>query len=80
MADDKRLERVELKIDLISDRLGNIDSTLSAQHVTLKEHSRRSTALEAIVDSLRRRVTMAEGALALLGVIATVLAMYKILK
>lgn len=78
--DEKRLERIESKIDLIGSRLGGIEFTLGAQHSTLKEHARRSAALEAIVKLLERRVTMAEGAVALLGILSLIIGVYKILK
>ena len=46
---DDRLSRIEAKVDSVVDRLGSIDKTLAAQHVSLKQHMRRSDALEAQV-------------------------------
>jgi hypothetical protein len=44
--DDKRSERIEEKLDEISDRLAVIDVTLAKQHVVLDEHVRRTNLLE----------------------------------
>lgn len=73
MADDKRLERIEAKVDDISDHLGAIDVTLKAQHISLREHIRRTELLEAIVSPLKRDVDMAKGALALIALTATIM-------
>lgn len=67
MKDDARLIRIEDKLDEVSKRLGSIDSTLAAQHVTLEEHTRRSTNLETIVLPLVKHDNMLMGALKLIG-------------
>lgn len=46
MSEEKRLERIEAKIDDISDHMGSIDVTLAMQHESLKNHIRRTEALE----------------------------------
>lgn len=76
MADDKRLERIEVKIDKLSDHLGSIDSTLSAQHVSLKDHIRRTEILEENIVPIRRHVDMVKGALALITIIGTIVAIW----
>lgn len=70
--DEKRLERIEVKIDDIDDQLAMISSTLAAQHVSLKEHMRRSNALEAKLAPVEKHVAMVNGALKLLGVFALI--------
>lgn len=78
--DDKRLERVEKKIDLISDRLGNIDVTLGSQHVSLKDHMRRTAALEESLKPIQRHVNMVDGALKLVGLLSLILGMIVAIK
>ncbi len=70
--DEKRLERIEEKIDRIIDHIGGIDSTLAAQHVSLQEHMKRSDLLEAAFKPVKAQVDMALGAIALLGLIGTI--------
>ncbi len=76
MSDD-RLSRIEAKVDSVVDRLGNIDKTLAAQHVSLKQHMRRSDALEAQVKPMQEHVMAVNGAVKALtwvGSIITLLA------
>lgn len=75
--DDKRLERMEVKLDDISDHLGSIDITLSAQHVSLKDHIRRTALLEQELRPIKKHVDMVAGALKLLGVLGTLFAIYE---
>lgn len=75
MADDKRLERMEVKLDDISDHLGSIDVTLGQQHISLKEHIRRTKALEEQMVPVRRHVDMVKGAAALIALLATIAGM-----
>lgn len=74
MSNDTRLERVEDKIDKIGDRLGSIDSTLAAQHESLKQHMKRTDLLEAQLEPLKRHVAMVEGITRALGGLAVVAA------
>lgn len=70
MADtDDRIVRIEYKLDKVVDHLGNIDSTLAAQHESLKLHMKRSDMLEAQVEPLKAHVAMVSGALKLVGLI-----------
>jgi len=71
---EQRLERIEIKVDKLSDSLGRIDSTLAAQHESLKEHMRRSYALEAQVEPLRNHVAMVNGVVKFLGLTSMVAA------
>jgi len=80
MSDDKRLERIETKVDKISDHLGSIDVTLSAQHESLKDHIRRTEVLEATILPIKKHVDMVKGAMALitlLGVLLGILEFFK---
>lgn len=58
------------KIDNILDRLNSIDTTLAAQHESLKDHMRRTELLENEVKPLQKHVSMVEGALKFLGVLS----------
>lgn len=55
MADSDRLTRIEDKVDVLGTRLSSIDSTLSAQHVSLKDHIRRTELLEQEIIPLKQR-------------------------
>lgn len=80
MADDKRLERIEVKLDGISDHLGSIDTTLSAQHVSLKEHIRRTAILEGQIAPIKKHVDMVKGALALITLLAALAGIIRLFK
>lgn len=77
--EDKRLDRLESKIDKIVDDISEIKITLGAQHVTLVEHTRRSTLAEENLGILRtelkpiqKHVAMVTGALKLIGLVSVV--------
>lgn len=72
--DDRRFERIEQKLDSVSDRLSSIDTTLAAQHESLKQHMKRSDLLEAQVEPLKRHVAMVEGIARAIGGVAVLAA------
>ncbi len=61
--DDRKLDRIESKIDKLTDRIGSIDVTLASQHESLKEHIRRTELLETDVAPIKRHVAMIQGVL-----------------
>lgn len=63
--DDQRLVRIEGKIDKIIEEQAK-------QHVTLIEHTRRSTLLEEDMRPVRKHVAQMQGALKLLGVVGAI--------
>jgi len=65
--EDQRLSRIEAKIDDQHDHLSSIDVTLKGQAVQLEDHIARTNDLQVIVVALTRKVTLAEGAIKLLG-------------
>lgn len=69
---DDRIIRIENKIDKVVEHLGSIDSTLAAQHESLKIHIKRSDLLEAQVEPLKTHVAMVSGALKLIGILAMI--------
>lgn len=80
MSDDKRLERIELKIDDTNDHLASIDVILQGQHITLKEHVRRSNLLEAKIVPLETHVYRVEGALKLITLLAAIAAVVELFR
>lgn len=69
---ENKLDKIEEKVDKIGEQLGAIDKTLTAQHVVLKEHIRRTEILEADIAPLKKHVTMIEGALKFIGFVCVV--------
>lgn len=67
-----RFGRMEDKLDHIVDRIGSIDVTLAAQHVSLKEHMRRTELLEGQMAPLQKTASMVHGVLKLIGLLALV--------
>ncbi len=80
MAEDKRLERIEKKIDDQNEHLSSIDLTLSEQHASLDEHIRRTNMLEEDLRPVKRWMYMTQGAVALLGLLATIGAIIAVFK
>ncbi len=78
--DNKRLERIENKIDDVSDHLGSIDVTLAGQHISLKEHIKRTTMLEKELAPIKKHVYMVQGALALITASGAIIGILKYLK
>lgn len=73
--DDKKLDRIEDKIDKITEHISSIDSTLASQHVSLKEHIRRTEILETEIKPIQKHVSMMQGAfkfIMYLSLIATI--------
>jgi hypothetical protein len=50
--DSQWLMRIEAKLDKVDERVDRVDVTLSAQHVSLTEHMRRTEILEEKVEPL----------------------------
>ena len=71
---DKKLVRIESKIDQLVDRMGSIDVTLGKQHESLRDHIRRTELLEKIVEPIEKHVIMINGFIKLLVLLATVAA------
>lgn len=68
MIDD--LKRIESKVDIISDKISSIDSTLAAQHVSLSDHIRRTEILETAIIPLTKHDAMMQGVLKGIGILA----------
>lgn len=64
-------KRVLEKLDKMDDRLNSVDKTLAEQHVSLKDHIRRTEILEEQVKPIEDNMTMAKGVLKFIGFGAT---------
>jgi hypothetical protein len=53
---EKRFEKLEDKLDTVSEQLNSIDKTLTANTIILEEHQRRSLANEKAVELLQKQV------------------------
>ena len=83
MSDDKKLERIEVKLDGLSEHLSSIDVTLAAQHVSLRDHIRRTEILETELKPIKAHVDRVSGALkliTLLAALATILEAIRLFK
>jgi hypothetical protein len=60
MHNEDRSTRIESKIDLMAEKISDIQVTLGKQHVTLEEHTRRSLANEKAVEILQARLEPVE--------------------
>jgi ribosome-associated translation inhibitor RaiA len=69
---DSKLDKIDAKVDKLDARIDRIDITLVSQHLTLEEHTKRSTALEAQIRPIQKWQDTADGALKLIGFIAAV--------
>lgn len=78
--DDKRLERVEDKIDALNAHLSSIDSTLAAQHVSLAEHIKRTSILEEEMKPVKEHVAMVHGVLKFIGLLTGLGTLYGLFK
>lgn len=80
MSDDKRLERIEEKLDKVVEHIGSIDITLATQHVSLAEHIKRTAMLEEQIIPINKHVNMVKGAIALLTILATIAGIVSLFK
>lgn len=80
MDDSKRLERIEKKLDDSNEHLASIDVTLMSQHVSLKDHMRRTQLLEQELRPIRTHVSRVEGALKLIALAAALATIIELMK
>lgn len=71
---EKRLDKIEAKVDNIVESIGTINTTLSAQHVSLQEHMRRTTLIENQLMPIKTQSDMMKGAIKLLVLIGVIVA------
>ncbi len=80
MSDDKRLERIEQKLDATNTHLSSIDITLAGQAVSLAEHIRRTSLLEDDMKPVKKHVDMVNGALKFIGALSILIAVYEFIQ
>lgn len=73
--DETQLKRIESKLDDMNDHMASMDIKLGQQHISLKEHMRRTALLEDDMKPIRKKMAMFEGALQLIGVMAAIAAL-----
>ena len=67
-------DRIDAKLDKISDHIANIDVTLAKQEVSLSDHIRRTALLEEKLEPIEKHVTMVNGVLKFAGIVAAFVA------
>lgn len=72
MSDDKRLERIEKKLDDSMEHLASIDVSIAKQGIDWSYHVKRTDDLQIIVTSVNKKVTMVEGVLKFLGLLSLI--------
>jgi hypothetical protein len=77
---EQRLIRLEAKIDDSNEHLASIDLTIALQHESLRLHMKRSDQLEEIVKTLKTKSDMTSGAIKMLGLVATILAILEAIR
>ena len=76
MSDDKRLQETML-ISVVKD-VGEVRSDIAEIKVDLREHIRRTAALETKAEFHDRHVWLAYGAIGFLGMIVTLVKIYEV--
>lgn len=56
MSDEKRLERIEDKLDTVVTKISSIDVTLAENKMILSDHTRRSLANEKAVEIIKNEL------------------------
>lgn len=78
---ERELDRIHTTLESIRDRLSDMNITIAKQEENLKEHMRRTDqnetmikSLETALESIKKHVNMVEGALKLIGLLASAVA------
>jgi hypothetical protein len=73
-------KRIEDKIDKLHDSLTEVLIILERNTVSLQEHVKRTNLLQERVEHVDKHVTMVNGVLKFIGIMATVVSIYAALK
>ena len=76
---DGSVDKIESKIDKLDSRLDDVDKTLVKQEAQLAEHIRRTNILEKELKPVKIHVERVNGAFKLLGIVASILGILKLL-
>lgn len=78
---ERELDRIHSTLETIRDRLSDMNITIAKQEENLKEHMRRTDqnenmikSLETSIEPIKKHVSMVEGALKLVGLVASIAA------
>lgn len=69
---DSKLDKLDIKIDKIQEKLSSIDVTLAAQHESLKIHIKRTDLLEKKLAPVETHVIAVHSLLKLVGFISII--------
>lgn len=75
-----QLMRIEQKLDQVVDHIGEINTTLAKQEVSLAEHIRRTNLLEAKVEPLQKHVLMVNGIVKFIITLSAIAAIIEVFK
>ena len=67
-----RLPRIEEKLDKVIEHISSIDSTLSAQHISLRDHIRRTELLEEKITPIEKSYERSNGVIKLFLFLAAI--------
>jgi len=79
MDDEKRFDKIDIKLNKIDDSLSSIDVTLAKQQVILDEHVKRTSQLEDRMEPLETFHSGLRGIVATLKVLAIVAGILEVL-
>lgn len=78
--DNQRLERIEKKLDDTNDHLSSISITLTAQHISLKEHIRRTNLLESDMVPIKAHIQRVDGAVRLIKILSYIAGIVEVIR
>lgn len=76
---DEKLDKLDKKLDKIEDQISSINVTLAAQHVSLKEHIKRTNLLEKKLEPVEKHVYNMQGVVKVLIYGASLAALIEII-
>lgn len=74
------MARLREDLNKIHDRLNSIDVTMASQHVTLKEHIRRTELLETEIGPIKEHVTLVQAIIKVITVIGAAIGLAATIK
>ena len=74
------LAKLDKKIDKLDSRLDHVDITLIKQEAQLAEHIRRTNILEQKLEPVEKHVTMVNGVLKFIGLLAVIAGIWQAVK
>lgn len=78
--DDRRLERIEDKVDSLGERVSSLSEHMSVYNEQLKIHIEGTIQNRKDIKALQEKQSMFRGALKLIGVLTGLLGLYALIK